>query len=172
MKHADLGEIVNTVGLKGEIKLLPGPDFWPEALDTESLYLLCGEDVKRGVTVERSRKKKNTYILKFEDVDSIDQAEKLIGNRLRLTPENLAEEEFPGEILTFQLIGMEVELAGGEKLGRVVELIKGPGQDRIVVGSKDKKHIIPLVPEIVTDIDLEKMVMRIDPPEGLLDLEW
>ncbi len=172
MKQADLGEIVNTVGLKGEIKLLPGRDFWPEALDTGCLHLLSLEYGKRGVKVERFRKKKKTYVLKFKEINTIGEAEKLIGEKLQLTPEDLKREEFPKEILPFQLIDMEVTLAGGEKVGKVIELIKGPGQDRIIVGSKERKHIIPLVGEIVTDIDLESKRIQIDPPEGLLDLEW
>ena len=72
-RTASLGSIVKTVGLKGEVKLLPGPDFWAGALDARVLSLVSGNGEHRQVSVEKSRIKGNTYIIKLSGIETIDE---------------------------------------------------------------------------------------------------
>jgi len=71
---AILGRIVKAVGLKGEVKLYPSPDFWLEALEADALEVLLDDAVLRTVRVSRSRPKGETYILKLEGIDTIEAA--------------------------------------------------------------------------------------------------
>ena len=79
---ATLGSFVKAVGLKGELKLLPGPDFWTKALAFENLDLVSEDDRRVSVRVERFRPKGNTYILKLSGIETRSDAEPMVGSRL------------------------------------------------------------------------------------------
>jgi 16S rRNA processing protein RimM len=167
-----LGSIVKAVGLKGELKLLPGPDFWVGALQTDSLDLVNGDEVSRSVRVERYRPKGNTYIIKLAGIESRNDAEPVIGCRLDVETGSLTEEELPVELKPFQVMGAEVRLRSGGHVGKVVDMLIGPAQRCLIVETDEGLRAVPVVPEVVVDTDLASGLIIIDPPEGLLDIEW
>ena len=167
-----LGTIVKAVGRRGEIKLLPGPDFWPRALRAETLVVLSGGGERRSVHVDGYRVKKNTYILKLSGFDSIDDAERAVGGTLTVSLEGLDGEAGPDRVMPFQLMGMNVRRTDGESVGKVVDMLLGSGQDCLIVGRDENRYLVPYTPGVVARVDHEEGVIVIDPPEGLLDLEW
>jgi 16S rRNA processing protein RimM len=167
-----LGSIVKTVGLKGEMKLLPGPDFWTGALDAGGLDLVSRDRRQRRVRVERYRAKGNTYILKLSGIESIEEAQPLVGGRLDIPEEMLSEAASPEQPLPFQVMEASVRLADGTEVGTVVDMLLGPVQRCLIVDDGERKFPVPVVPEVVVSIDLEKGIVVIDPPDGLLELEW
>lgn len=167
-----LGSIVKAVGLKGELKLLPGPDFWTEALGFEGLDLVSADDDHRTVRVEKFRPKGNTFIIKLTGIESRDDAEPVIGSRLDVSTDSLSEEQLPGELKPFQVMGAEVRSKDGERVGTVVDMLIGPAQRCLIVETENGRKAIPVVPEVVIDTDIEGGIIVIDPPEGLLELEW
>jgi len=169
---ATLGSIVKAVGLKGEIKLLPGPDFWTGALVLDVLDLVSDEDVHREVRIEKYRPKGNTYIIKLTGIESRDEAELIIGSRLDVLTESLSEAQLPDEIKPFQVIGSEVRLTSGELAGTVVDILIGPAQRCLIIETEDGRRAVPIVPEVVLETDFDTGVIVIDPPDGLLDIEW
>ncbi len=169
---ATLGSIVKAVGLKGEIKLLPSPDFWTEALALEGLDLVSADDDHRTVRVEKYRPKGNTYVIKLSGLESRDDAESVIGSRLDIPLDSLAEGQLPEELKPFQVMGAEVRVKNGDRAGTVVDMLIGPAQRCLIVETENGRRAIPLVPEVVIETDLEAGVIIIDPPEGLLDIEW
>jgi|WetSurMetagenome_2_1015567.scaffolds.fasta_scaffold21690_7 16S rRNA processing protein RimM len=169
---AILGTIVKAVGLKGEVKLLPSPDFWLDALKAESLEVVGGDAVLRTVRVERSRPKGETYILKLDGIDTIEAAEPLIGSSLGLSLTALGGAELPDELLPCQLIGLDVVLKSGEPSGVVVDMLLGPVQNCLIVERDGERYLVPHVPDIVRRVSIEEGIVEIDPPEGLLDLRW
>jgi 16S rRNA processing protein RimM len=169
---ARLGSIVKAVGLKGELKLLPGPDFWTKALMLDGLDLVSVDDDHRGVRVERYRLKGNTFIIKFNGIESRDDAEPVIGSRLEVSTGSLTESELPDELKPFQVMGAEVRLKNGEVAGTVVDMLIGPAQRCLIIDTNKGRSAVPVVPEVVLETDLERGVIVIDPPEGLLDIEW
>jgi 16S rRNA processing protein RimM len=171
-RTATLGSIVKTVGLKGEMKLLPGPDFWTGALDAGELDLVSRDRTQRRVRVERYRAKGNAFILKLSGVESIDEAQSLVGSRLDISDETMAGADSPRQPLPFQLMAASVRLRDGTKVGTVVDMLLGPVQRCLIVDDGRRRFPVPVVPEVVVSIDLEKEIVVIDPPEGLLDLEW
>jgi 16S rRNA processing protein RimM len=166
-----LGKIVKTVGLKGEVKLLPTDDFWANALNAIRLELISGYQ-QRSVQVERHRRKKNTYILKFSGIDTIDHAESLVGQTLEI-PKGLIDDSIrPEEILPFQLVGLKVIYSGGVQLGEITDLLLGSSQKCIVVSSNEGDIPVPFVPELIEKIDMEMGILELkDLPEGLMDLK-
>lgn len=171
-RTATLGSIVKTVGLKGEMKLLPGPDFWTGALDAGELDLVSRDRTQRRVRVERYRTKGNTYVLKLSGVESIDQAQLLVGSRLDISADIMTEADSPEQPLPFQVMEASVRLGDGTEVGIVVDMLLGPVQRCLIVDDGERRFPVPVVPEVVISIDLEAGIVVIDPPEGLLELEW
>ena len=169
---AILGRIVKAVGLKGEVKLFPSPDFWPDALNADALEVLLDDAVLRTVRVSRSRPKGETYILKLEGIDTIEAAEPLIGSSLGLSLDALGGTSLPAELLPCQLIGLDAVLADGAPFGVVVDMLLGAAQDCLIIERGGERFLVPNVPEIVRRISIEEGIIEIDPPEGLLDLRW
>lgn len=167
-----LGTIVKAVGMKGEVKLNPGPDFWPGALRAKELNLVSDGAARRTVHVDRHRTKGKTYILKLDSIDTIDGAESVVGCDLEVALDGLDESARPDTQLPFQVIGLEVRLPDGTVLGWVVDLLLGRGQNCYIVEGEGEQFLIPDVPGIVCRTDLEAGFVEVDPPEGLLELRW
>jgi 16S rRNA processing protein RimM len=167
-----LGKIVKTVGLKGEIKLLPSPDFWPGTLGITGLVLVSPKGVRRQVLVERKRPKGGTFVVKLSGIGTIDEAQNCIGSTLEVSMDKIDEASAPEKLLPFQAIGAEVRLPGGDVVGTVIDMLLGPGQDCLIVERDNEQLIVPNVPEVVVMVDVENKIIEIDPPEGLLDLRW
>jgi 16S rRNA processing protein RimM len=169
---ATLGTIVKAVGLKGEIKLLPGPDFWFAALQSDSLNLVREGAADRRVHVNGFRRKGGTYILRLSGVETIDDAESVVGCSLKVSMDDLDESARPEKPLPFQLVGLEVRLPDGSVLGTIVDMLLGLQQNCLIVAKGTDKFLVPDAPEVVLRIDLDEGIVEIDPPAGLLDLRW
>jgi 16S rRNA processing protein RimM len=171
-QYAVLGTIVKAVGLKGEVKLLPGYDFWPESLDASGHELVSNGTVRREVSIERYRIKGGTYILRLSEIDSIDKAESLVGLELRISLDGLEDEVRPSGLLPCQLMGFSVLLSDGSHLGTVVDMLIGNSQNCFIVEGGSERYLIPDVGEVVCSIDPEERTMEVNPPQGLLDFKW
>lgn len=167
-----LGSLVKTVGLKGEVKLLPSADFWTGSLRSVELILVLRGEGSRTVRVERFRSKGNTYILKIPGIDSIEDAGSIVGGRLEMPRKSIDETNGPSELKPFQAMGLDVVLPDRSVLGKVVDFLLGPAHGNLIVEHGGEKLIIPVVPEIVKTVDLANRLIIVDPPEGLLDLRW
>jgi 16S rRNA processing protein RimM len=167
-----LGRLVKAVGLKGEVKLLPGPDFWPEALEAELLDITDEHSVTRSVNVERARVKGRTYILKLSGIDGRDAAESLVGKELVVALDSLGAEMMPKEPLPCQLVGLEVRLEDGTVKGQIFDLLLGEEQKCFIVEDGSRRFLVPNAPGVVREIDIDNGFIVIDPPEGLFDFEW
>ena len=170
--RAILGKIVNTVGLKGEVKLLPGPDFWEGALGLDTLKLVSAAGVSRSVVIEGYRYKGNTLVMKFGDISSIDEARVLVGSSLEADISSVGQVDMPEEILPCQVIGLEVRLKDGSSIGTVSDILLGSQQNCLIVRQGEESFLIPLVREIVVRVEPQEGFIEIDPPDGLLDLSW
>ena len=169
---AHLGVIVKTVGLKGDVKLNPGHDFWPDALGAESLSIVLGEEVERSVRVESYRPSGGAFVLRVAGVETIDAAKALVGRSLELPLDALGEVPLPDGPLPCQFMGLRVLLADGSTVGVVVDMLLGPAQDCFIVEREGERYLVPNVPGLIRRTNLEERFVEIDPPEGLLDLRW
>jgi 16S rRNA processing protein RimM len=167
-----LGAFVKAVGLKGEVKLLPGPDFWPKALDADEFDLISDGAVQRTVQIENIRTKGGTFILRLSGITNIDLAESVVGNELVISLDSLDKVLMPPELLPCQLVGLEVRLEDGSVKGEIADLLLGSDQKCFIVDNGSERFLVPDVPEVVKEIDIENGFMIVDPPEGLFDFEW
>lgn len=121
--------------------------------------------------VEQVRFHQRLVILKLAGCDSRDQAENLRGQWLQVPIEEaipLAE----GEYFYYQLIGLQVETAGGELLGELAEILETGANNVLVI--RDTRHrtgdlLLPDIPGVVLDIDLKASRIVVKLPPGLRD---
>ena len=134
------GEIVNTHGLRGHVKVMPWADS-PEVLLEFDRYFIDGKEY----AVEKASLQKSMVLLKLEGIDDIDAAAKLRGKELCLCREDVALEE--GTVFVADLIGLPV-LADGREIGKITEVMTLPGNDVYVVRG-EHEYMIPAVKEYV-----------------------
>lgn len=162
-----LGKIVNTHGIRGELRLLPfNPE--TEAIRPGTALSLRHGGRQREVVVRTVRPHKNLLLVTLEGVETMNAAEELIGCEAEIDAAALPEPG-EGEAYHFQLIGLEVITAGGEKVGVVDEVFTTPANDVCVVRREKGEVLIPYVRDIVRTVDLEGRRMVIEPLPGLLD---
>ena len=167
LTHFKIGQIVNTQGLKGEVRVYPFTDDIYRFDDLEEFYL--GKDLETKWEVERVRYKGNMVIMKIKGVDSVEMAERLKTKNLYVSRENsvdLDEDEF----FIADLIGLDVFTVAGEKVGTLKDVLQYSANDVYVVkGDNDKEYLIPSTLKFVPEINIEEKKMIIDPIKGMLD---
>ncbi|MGM9535256.1 MAG: ribosome maturation factor RimM, partial [Intestinibacter sp.] len=109
-----VGQIVNTQGLKGEVRVYPYTDDIYRFDDLE--YFYTEKSLNNKYEVERVRYKGNMVIMKIKDIDSIDLAERLKTKNMYIPREESVELE-EGEFFVADLIGLDVFTIDGEKIG-------------------------------------------------------
>lgn len=121
----------------------------------------------RELTVEGSRPHGNRLLVKFEGVDTRNDAEGLRGPLFVPVDEARTLEE--DEFWPHDLVGTRVETSDGTPRGTVREVTPGVAHDLLVVDTERGERLVPLVRDIVVDVDVESGVIVVAPPEGLLD---
>lgn len=109
-------------------------------------------------------------MLKFRGVDSISDAEELAGWEIQIPAEQRAELE-PGEVYVSDLVGCMV-IANGRELGLVADVDFSAGAaPLLVVRDGPREYLLPFAEEFVQETDVANKRVRMNLPEGLLDLD-
>ena len=125
-------------------------------------------DDGRQLTIRSSRWHNQILLLAFDGVDDRNQTEEL-RDQLISSEVDLGSLA-PGEYHFQQLIGCEVFQQNGELIGAVDEIVKLPGQDLLSVSRAGGQVLIPMVKQIIIEIDVLAKKIVVNPPEGLLDV--
>lgn len=163
-----VGKLTKTHGLKGEMAIWLDVDYPEEYEDLESILVeMKGELIP--YFVEEIQIRANKSIIKFEDVDSIEAAQKLINCDLYLPNENLEELE-DDQFYYHEIIGFDIvdEIQG--KLGKVTAVYTAEAQDLIAMNYQSQEILIPVSDEIVKTVDREKKELYTNLPEGLIEV--
>ena len=157
-----VGEIVNTHGVKGEIKVIPLVDDVDDLYDY-SYYFVDGKKVE----MESIRFHKNFALIKLEGINDINIAERLKGKFLELSREDL--KPLPdGRYYICDLMGLKVVDETLGELGTINEVFNTGSNDVYVVNYLDKPLCIPDIEGVVKDVDLDNSVMKVVLPNGLI----
>jgi 16S rRNA processing protein RimM len=131
------------------------------------------------LTVAATRWHSGALLIRFEGVSDRDAAAALVGTWLIVDSGTLAAPDDPDEFRDHDLVGLSVRTADGTIVGTVADVLHY-GQDVLAVrpaGARDGRTtgageiLVPFVKAIVTDVDVAKGVLVIDPPPGLLNLD-
>ncbi|MFZ5899003.1 MAG: ribosome maturation factor RimM [Bacillota bacterium] len=163
-----IGEVVNTQGHRGAVRVLPFTDSPERFLELDSVILVQGER-QTVMHVETVSFHKAFVILKFKEIEDMNAAEAIKGALLKLPREKLVP--LPdGRYYIFDIVGLEVFTVDGKPVGRVKDVLQTGANDVYVVDGADGKEVlIPALKHVVREIDIKGRRMRVDPPEGLLD---
>lgn len=166
MQYTAIGKIINTHGIKGELKIYPLTDDTARFDSLSEAYI--GED-KFKVNVVGVKYNKDMPILRFSEFNNINEVLKFKEAYLYVDHENLVD--LPeNRYFIFDLIDCKVENMQGAYIGIVKDVIENPTNDVYVIHNKDREFMVPAVKEFVKDIDIENKLIRIDPIEGMI--EW
>jgi len=171
-EYLNVGKIVNTHGIRGEVRVISQTDF-PEERYRKGAGLTLFRENKEPLPliVSGHRKHKNFDLLTFEGYPNINDVEPFRNGILKVTKDDLvdlAENEF----YYHEIIGLEVVEEDGTIIGKVKEILSPGANDVWVVQRKGKKDaLIPYIESVVHTIDLENGQVTVEIPEGLLDDE-
>ncbi|WP_422361361.1 ribosome maturation factor RimM [Reichenbachiella sp.] len=162
-----IGHVIKTHGLKGEVQLFFDVDNPLEYQEMESM-LVQQNDSLIPFFIEHLQINPSKTIAKFEEVDDIEQAKSLVSCRLFL-PLDVLPELKDGDYYLHQLVGMKLH-DRGKYIGEVKELFEIGPQELISVIHQDKEILIPVKDEILKKVDLEENRIDAEIPEGLIDI--
>lgn len=171
--YLNVGTIVNTQGLKGEVRVISMTDFPDLRYKKGNILRLFLPDGKGTVdlTIQAHRKHKNFDILRFEGYPSINDVEKFRDGVLKIAKDELNELE-EDEFYYHEIIGLEVIDENGDNLGTVTEILTPGANDVWVVKKKGRKDIyLPYIESVVKRVDLNEGKVFVEIPEGLIDDE-
>ena len=169
-EYLEVGKIVNTHGLKGEIKVIPLTDDPKRFLKLKKVYIDKVSSIEK-VEIEDVKFQKTTVILKLKGIDDLNSAESLKELFLKVDRQDaikLPKDSF----FVCDLIGCEVFDDMGKSLGILKEVLKTGSNDVYSVGREQEKEIlIPALKTVVKEILIKDRKIIVSLPKGLIDDE-
>ena len=170
MNYFNVGKIVNTQGLQGEMRVLSVTDFAEERFKKGNRLALFDkkDQFVMDVEIASHHKVKNFDIIKFKGMYHINDIEKYRDFSLKVAEEDLTDLE-DGEFYYHEIIGLEV-YENDLLLGTIKEILQPGANDVWVVKRKGKRDLLlPYIPPVVLGIDIEQGRVDVEIPEGLDD---
>ncbi len=166
MEFLEAGKIVKTHGLKGRVKVLSYLESGELLRSLDEVYISqqSGRNVK--FRLRDFQVKGNCFYLEMDGVESIEQAEALLGLPVLVSTDQL-EPLAEGQYYWQQLMGLEVITEDGMFIGRIAEIFPTGSNDVFVCRGGNKEVLLPAIEDVVLNIDLERRMMRVRMLEGL-----
>ncbi len=164
-----IGKIVNTQGIKGEVRILSNSDFKDIRFAVGNKLQVKGLNFTENIVIEKHFQKKNFDIIKMEGINNINDALKYKNSQI--FAEKLLDEDLEdGQHFIDDIIGLNAVDQDNNLLGKVVDVKIGGYQDLLVIENENKKKsLIPLVDEFV--LEVTEQVITLNIIEGLIDNE-
>ncbi|MBL1225152.1 ribosome maturation factor RimM [Enterococcus sp. BWR-S5] len=172
VEYLNVGKIVNTQGIKGEVRIISQTDF-PELRYKKGSVLTLFQDGKKPVqlVIKSHRKHKNFDIVSFEEHLSINDVEKYRDGILKIEKDQVGELE-DNEFYYHEIIGLKVFDEAGTELGKIKEILSPGANDVWVVQRVKKKDLLlPYIESVVKKVDVANGQVVVEIPEGLIDDE-
>jgi len=163
-----IAKLVKPRGLRGEIVADILTDFLERFDNLKRVAIVHPNGDTTEIEIEKFWFQKNRIVLKFAGFDSIEAAETLRNCEICIAETEAVELE-ADEFFDWELEGCAVETVAGEQIGTVKELMRTGGTEILVVAGEAKEYLIPFAEAICTSVDIEKKLIKVDAPEGLLD---
>ena len=163
-----VGVITQPHGVRGEMKDFPTTDDPRRFEDLDTVILDTGKE-KRNLTIQSVKYQKNLVILKCKEVNDRNEVELLRKAELYVTRDQAVELE-EGEYFIADLLGCKVVSDEGEDLGVLDDVLQTGANDVYSVKKKGEKELlIPVIPQCVLNVDIEKKEILVHLLEGLRD---
>ncbi len=166
-KYFEVGQIVNTFGVKGVLKVKPFTDEMERFEELKKVYI-CKKEKLEEVEIEEVKYHKDMVLLKVKGIDDMNEAEKVKGLYLKIDRKN-AKKLPKDTYFIADLLGLEVYSDTGELLGKVDDIFRTGANDVYVVkDEKGKQLLLPGIPDVIKEIDLEKEKIIVHLLKGLV----
>lgn len=161
-----VGKIINTHGIKGNVKIFPYTDDPERFKDLD--YLLIGENFKELRIADMFIQKGFVYV-RFEGYEDINKILDFVNSNIYIYDKDRVK--LPDDrYFISDIVNMEVHDLEGQLLGKVTDVIENLANDLFQVQNPNGKiFYLPARKEFIKEIDVDKRVIIIDPIEGLLD---
>ena len=165
-KYLELGQIVNVKGLKGEVKVNSFTDDNTKFERIPKVFIKQKNNLTE-LEIEKVGYSKNQVIIKFKNINTIEEAEKLRNSYIVVNREIFGE--LPeGVYYIADLIGLDVYTESDEYLGKVDDIFSTGSNDVYVVKDElGKQKLLPGIPEVIKKVDLENSKIIVNLIEGL-----
>ena len=164
-----VGRVARPHGIRGDVVVNPETDFAAERFAVGAVLWAQVAGVVEQVTVVRAALGGRRPVVGFEGASGVADAERLAGVELRVPEDVLAKLE-PGAYYLHQLVGCRVETTAGEPIGEVVRVEGGAGASLLAVAGPDGEVLIPFAISLCPTIDVERRLVVVDAPQGLLEV--
>lgn len=166
---AVVGRIARAHGIRGQVIVDPDTDFPEDRFQPGAELFIERGGVAEPIRINAVRFHRNRPIIGVDGVATMNDAERLAGQELRVPRDRLAA--LPAHTFyRHELVGCAVETTTGERVGEVSAVEGTLGGSRLVVDGPRGEILVPLAAEICVGIDVNARRIVIDAPDGLLDL--
>ena len=164
--YLQIGKIVKTHGTKGEVKVIPLTDNIERFKNLQNIFIEK-EGVLEQFHILSYKNFKNNLIIKFESINNMDEASKLMNKFLLIHRKHSVKPE--GSHFICDIIGCNVYLEDESCIGQVKDVIKTGSNDVYVVKDemKSKEILVPALKSVVKKISIEERKIVVVLPEGL-----
>ncbi len=169
MDLLEVGKIINTHGLKGEVKIATWTDS-PDVFEDIEYVIIKSKKGDMTLNVAGVKYQKNNIIVKFRELKRIEDAEPL-KNSVLYVPREMLGELPEGVYYIADLIGLEVFDEEGQKIGVIADVFSTGANDVYDIKREGQKNLLlPVIDDVVLDVDIEGGKVTVHIMEGLLDL--
>ena len=165
-EYFEVGQIVNTFGIKGQLKVKPFTDDMERFEELKTVYI-CKKNELKKVEIDDVKYNKQCVLLKVKGIEDLTEAEKYKGLFLKIDRKD-AKKLPKDTYFIADILGLEVYTDEGELLGKVDDIFPTGANDVYVVKDElGKQILLPSIPEVLKEIDLEKGKVIVHLIEGL-----
>lgn len=166
-KYFEIGQIVNTFGVKGFVKVKPFTDYLERFEELESVLVIKNKNMIE-MKIEEVKYQKNMVLAKFKGIETVEDAEKLRNSYVKIDRKDAIKLE-EGQYFIADLLGLDVLLDTGEKLGVLDDIFNNGSTDIYVVKNElGKQFLLPYIDEVIKNIDLENEKITVHIIDGLI----
>jgi 16S rRNA processing protein RimM len=164
MEYLYIGKIVNTHGIKGEVRILSKFKYKSRVM-CKYFKVYIGKNKKEEI-INSYRPHKQFDMITMEGINNINDVLKYKGKPIYINKNDLVLAS--GEYLDEDLIGLKV-IMNNEIKGSIVKIENDKYQDKLIVNNNDTLYKVPYVCDIIKDINLKEGTITLEDIKGLLD---
>ena len=163
----EIGQIVNTFGVKGMVKVVPFTENVERFAELKSVFLEKNNKIEEK-KVEETKFHKNMILVKFKNIETIEEAEKYVNAYLKVDRQNAIELK-ENEFFIADLLGSEIYTDENVLLGKLEDIFNTGSNDIYVVkDEKGKQILLPAIADVIKNIDVVNKKIIVHLLEGLI----
>lgn len=167
LPNLEIGQIVNTFGIKGMVKVKPFTDDIRRFDELKTVYVEKNS-TQTEYEIEEVKYHKDMVLIKFKGIDKVEQAEILRNSYLTVSRDSVEKLE-EGRYYIVDLLGLEVYTDEQILLGTLEDIFNTGSNDIYVVKDKQGKQILlPAIQDVIKQIDIENKKIIVHLLPGLI----